>query len=95
MVKYWIYYDDGNFELIKCPECSLDDVSHTHGPSNYEEMVCNQCATRFNLEKRKEKIVKIVSEEEGEPPEILSDSSLKSEKEYAERARRLRSENRE
>lgn len=53
-------------------------------------MVCNVCAARFNLEDRKESIVKIVSEEEGEPPEILSDSSLKT-----ERARRLRSENRE
>jgi len=58
-------------------------------------MVCNVCAARFNLEDRKESIVKIVSEEEGEPPEILSDSSLKTEREYAERARRLRSENRE
>ncbi len=95
MVKYWVYYDDGSFELIKCAECGLDDVSHPHDPSNYEEMVCNVCAARFNLEDRKKSIVKIVSEEEGEPPEILSDSSLKTEREYAERARRLRSENRE
>jgi len=58
-------------------------------------MVCNVCATRFNLEDRKESIVKIVREGEGEPPKILSDSSLKTEKEYAERARKLRSENKE
>ena len=95
MVKYWVHYDDGSLELIKCPECGLDDVSHAHDPSNYEEMVCNVCAARFNLEDRKESILKIVREGEGEPPKILSDSSLKVEKEYAERARRLRAENRE
>ena len=95
MVKYWVYYDDGSFELIKCPECSLDDVTHAHDPSSYEEMVCNVCAARFKLEDRKDSIVKIVSEDEGESPEILSDSSLKIEKEYAERTRRLRAENRE
>ena len=71
MVNYWVYYDDGNYELIKCPECNLDDVSHQHDPSNYKKMVCSVCAARFNLEGRKESIVKIVSEEEGEPPEIL------------------------
>ena len=66
MVKNWIYYEDGNFELIKCPECLIDDISHVHTPGQYEGMICNQCSTRFNIEERKEKIIKIRSENDVE-----------------------------
>ena len=58
--------------------------------------ICNQCATRFDLEERKGEIVKILSEDEvDEPPEIVSDGSAKGQKEYEDRARRLREEIRE
>ena len=95
MVKYWIYYEDGSFELLKCPECKIDEISHIHEPSQYEGMICNQCATRFNIEERKEGIVKILSENETEVyPKVSSEESAKSQKEYEERAKRLREETR-
>ena len=95
MVKYWIYYEDGNFELIKCPECRIDDISHNHIPGQYEGMICNQCSTRFNIEERKEKIIKILSENDVEEyPEIASNRSAESQKEYDSRAKRLREETR-
>ena len=94
MVEYWIHYEDGSFELIRCPECRIDDITHVHEPGRYEGMICNQCATRFDLEERKEEIVKILSEDEvDELPEIVSDGSVKGQKEYEDRARRLREEN--
>ena len=96
MVKYWIYYDDGNYELIKCPECQINDITHLHEPGQYEGMICNQCATHFNLEDRKEKIVKILSENDlGEGTKIVSEESVKELKEYEERARKIREENKE
>jgi hypothetical protein len=95
MVKYWIYYEDGSYELIKCPECKIDNIKHIHEPGQYEGMICNQCATRFNIEESKGKIVKILSEKEiGESPEIISSGSAKGKIEYEERAKRLREENR-
>ena len=96
MVKYWIYYDDGTYELIKCPECKIDDISHFHASGHYEGMICNQCATNFNLEDRKEAIVKILSEEDiSEHSKIVSNESAKSLKDYEDRARKLREENKE
>ena len=96
MVKYWIYYKDGSYELIKCPECKIDNIKHIHEPGQYDEMICNQCATRFNIEERKDKIVKILSEKEiGGSPEIVSGRSITGQIEYEERAKRLREENRE
>lgn len=92
MVKYWIYYEDGSYELIKCPECRIDDISHIHTPGQYEGMICNQCATRFNIEERKEKIVNILSENEIEESKIISNRSAKSQKEYEKRAKKLREE---
>jgi hypothetical protein len=95
MVKYWIYYEDGSYELIKCPECEIDNIDHIHEPGQYEGMICNQCATRFNVEENKDKIIKILSEKEIDgPPEILSSESAKGKIEYEERAKRLREENR-
>jgi hypothetical protein len=95
MVKYWIYYEDGSYELIKCPECKIDNIKHIHEPGQYEGMICNQCATRFNIEESKGKIVKILSEKEiDESPEIISSGSAKGKTEYEERAKRLREENR-
>jgi hypothetical protein len=96
MVKYWIYFDDGTYELIKCPECQIDDISHIHASGQYEGMICNQCATNFNLEDRKEAIVKILSEEDiSEHSKIVSNESAKSLKDYEDRARKLREENKE
>jgi acetyl-CoA carboxylase beta subunit len=96
MVKYWIYYDDGNYELIKCPECKIEDISHVHTPGEYEDMICNQCATRFKLQERKEKIMKILSEEEMEEKDkIASSDAVERQKEYEDRAKRMRKENRE
>jgi uncharacterized protein YbaR (Trm112 family) len=96
MVKYWIYYEDESYELIKCPECRIDDIKHVHEPGQYEELICNQCATRFGIEKRKEKIVKILSEEEVDDlSKIVSDESAKGLRESEERAKRLREENKE
>lgn len=96
MVKYWIYYEDGSFELIKCPECSIEDVTHVHEPGQYEALVCNQCAVRFDLESRKDGIVKILSQDEvDELSKIVSDESVKGQKDYEERARKLREENKE
>ncbi len=67
-----------------------------HEPGQYEGMICNQCATRFDLEERKGEIVKILSEDEvDELSKIVSDGSAKGLKEYEDRARRLRQENRE
>jgi hypothetical protein len=96
MVKYWIYYEDGSYELIKCPECAIEDVKHIHEPGQYDELVCNQCASRFHLEERKDGIVKILSQDEvDEISKIASEESVKAQKEYEERARKLREENRE
>jgi hypothetical protein len=96
MVKYWIYYEDGNYELIKCPECQITDISHKHTPGQYEGMICNQCAAHFNLEDRKEKIVKILSESDlAEDSKIVSNESAKELKEYKERARKIREDNKD
>jgi hypothetical protein len=96
LVKYWIFYEDGNYELIKCPECQIEEISHVHTPGEYEDMICNQCATRFNLQERKEKITKILSEEEMEDMDkIVSGDTVKGQKEFDERAKKMREENRE
>jgi hypothetical protein len=96
MVKYWIYYEGGSYELIKCPECKINDISHIHTSGQYEGMICNQCATHFNLEDRKEKIIKILSENDiSEHSKIVSDESAKGLKEYDDRAKKLREENKE
>ena len=82
--------------LIKCPECKLDDISHIHKPSQYEGMVCSECATHFNLEERKEKIVKIISENDmSEHSKVASLESVKSLREYEDRAKKLREDNKE
>jgi hypothetical protein len=96
MVKYWIYYEDGNYELIKCPECQINDILHVHTPGQYKGMICNQCATHFNLEDRKEKIVKIISENDfTEYSKVVSKESAKDLNEYEDRAKTLREENKE
>jgi hypothetical protein len=79
--------------LIRCPECRLEDISHVHIPGQYDEMICSQCATRFKLDDRKNKIVKIVSDEEvDESSKIVSNQTEKAQKEFEERARKLREE---
>ena len=96
MVKYWIYYENGNYELIKCPECKINDIKHIHTPGQYEGMICNQCATHFKIEDRKEKIVQILSENDiSEHSKVVSNELAKDLKEYEDRAKKLREDNKE
>jgi len=96
MVKHGIYYEDGSYDLIKCPQCQSDETSPVKG-ADYEVMICTQCVNRFHIGEQGKKIVKILSEDEADPEraEVVSGKVVKDYEEYQDRAKRLRKEVRE
>lgn len=95
MVKYRIYYEDGSYDLIKCPECSSKDTSLNEG-EDLIGMICTACETRFHIGEQGKKIIKIVSDDEAERENvIISENMVRDIKEFEDRAKRLRKEVRE
>ena len=96
MVKYRIYYEDGSYDLIRCPECDSEETSLAGG-DDFGAMICGQCKIRFQIEEQGKKIVKVLSEDDVgyERTAVVSGRSVEDLKEYEERAKRLRKEIRE
>jgi transcriptional regulator NrdR family protein len=96
MVKYRIYYEDGSYDLIRCPECDSEETSMAEG-DDMRARICTQCKIRFQIEEQEKKIVKVLSEADPdyERTPVVSGGSVEDLEEYKERARRLRKEIRE
>ena len=91
MVKYRIEYEDGSYDLVRCPECDGEETSLAKG-DEFGAMICTQCKIRFQIEGQGKKIVKVLSEDDPdyERTPVVSGGSVEDLEEYEERARRLR-----
>jgi hypothetical protein len=92
MVRYRVEYEDGSYDLIKCPECRSEDVTHDHDEERLLDMVCTTCKLRFELDESDKKIVQLTAERDRESPAIIMGEKAEAQKEYEEMARRLRKE---
>ncbi len=55
-------------------------------------MICTTCKLRFKIHETDKKIIQITTEDDTEPPAILSREKAKAQREYEETARRMRKE---
>ena len=93
MVRYKVEYEDGSYDLIKCPECNSEDIKHDHSEEHLLDMICTLCKLRFELEETDRKIVQVTTEgETRELPTIIPGDKAEAQKEYEETAQRLRRE---
>jgi DNA-directed RNA polymerase subunit RPC12/RpoP len=92
MARYKIEYEDGSYDLIKCPECNSQDIQHHHDEERLLDMICTTCKQRFELNATDKKIVQITTEPDREPPAIITGEKAKAQREYEETAKRLRKE---
>ena len=93
MVKYRIQYEDGSYDIIKCPECSSQDVTHDHNQERPLDMVCTTCRLRFELQETDKKISQVTAEgDTRETPSIIPGEKAEAQREYEETARRMRKE---
>ena len=90
MTRYRVEYEDGSYTLIKCPECSNDDLNHEE--EHLLNMICTSCKLRFEINGTDKKIVQVTTEGDTEPPAIIPGEKAKSQMEYQETARRMRKE---
>ena len=90
MTRYRVEYEDGSYDLIKCPECSGDDINHEE--EHLLNMVCTSCKLRFEIDGTEKKIVQVTAEGDAEPPAIVSGEKARAQREYEETARRMRKE---
>jgi hypothetical protein len=93
MVKFKVEYEDGSYDLIKCPECNSEDISHDHNEEKPLDMICSSCLLRFEIEETDRKIIHVTTESESrESPTIISGKKVKAQQEYEEMSQRLRKE---
>ncbi len=90
MTRYRVQYEDGSYTLIKCPECNSDDTNHDD--QHHLNMICTTCKLRFKIHETDKKITQVTTEEDTEPPAIISGEKAKAQREYEETARRMRKE---
>ncbi len=93
MVRFRVDYEDGSFDLIKCPECNSEDISHDHNEEKPLDMICSSCLLRFEIEETDRKIIQVTTESDSsESPAIIQDKKAKARQDYEELAQRLRKE---
>jgi hypothetical protein len=92
MARYKVEYEDGSYDLIKCPECNSEDIEHHHDEERLLDMICTSCKLRFELDGTDKKIVQITTEADREPPAIITGEKAEAQREYEETAKRLRKE---
>jgi hypothetical protein len=92
MARYKVEYEDGSYDLIKCPECSREDIEHDHDEEHLLDMICTTCKLRFELDGSDKKIIQVTSEADSESPAIVTGEKAEAQREYEETARRLRKE---
>ena len=88
MARYRVEYEDGSYDLIKCPECSSDHILHEE--EHLLNMICTSCKLRFEIDGSDKKIVQVTAEGDTEPPAIISGEKAKAQREYEETAQRMR-----
>jgi DNA-directed RNA polymerase subunit RPC12/RpoP len=90
MTRYRVEYEDGSYDIIKCPECNSEDTDHDQ--DHHLNMICTSCTTRFEINSTDKKITQVTTEPDTEPPAIISGEKAKAQREYEENARRMRKE---
>ena len=96
MVKYRIDYEDGNYDIIKCPECKSEELTHEHKEGHLLDMICTTCRARFKIDEEDKDIIQVeVEEKSKESPTILTREAVKEQLEYEKSAKRLRKKIRE
>ena len=92
MARYKVEYEDGSYDLIKCPECNSEDIEHDHDEEHLLDMICSSCKLRFELDGSDKKIIQVTTEADRDPPAIITGEKVEAQREYEETARRLRKE---
>lgn len=90
MTRYRVEYEDGSYDIIKCPECDSDDLNHDQ--EHRLNMICTPCKVRFEINETDKKVILVTAERDNEPPAIVSGEKAKAQREYEETARRMRKE---
>lgn len=90
MTRYKVEYEDGSYDIIKCPECDSDDLNHDQ--EHRLNMICTPCKVRFEINETDKKVILVTAERDNEPPAIVSGEKAKAQREYEETARRMRKE---
>lgn len=90
MTRYKVEYEDGSYDIIKCPECNSDDLNHDQ--EHRLNMICTPCKVRFEINETDKKVILVTAERDNEPPAIVSGEKAKAQREYEETARRMRKE---
>lgn len=90
MTRYKVEYEDGSYDIIKCPECDSDDLNHDQ--EHRLNMICTPCKVRFEINETDKKVLLVTAERDNEPPAIVSGEKAKAQREYEETARRMRKE---
>lgn len=90
MTRYRVEYEDGSYDIIKCPECDSDDLNHDQ--EHRLNMICTPCKVRFEINETDKKVLLVTAERDNEPPAIVSGEKAKAQREYEETARRMRKE---
>ncbi len=90
MVRYRVEYQDGSYDLLKCPECSSDDI--IHDDEHNLNMICASCRQHFEIQSPDKKVTQVTVEPDKEPPAIISGDKAKAQRDYEETARRMRKE---
>ena len=92
MARYKVEYEDGSYDLIKCPECNSNDITHDHNQERPLDMICTTCRQRFQLNQTDKKITQVTTKTDREPPAIITGEKAEAQREYEKTARRLRKE---
>ena len=66
MVRYRVEYEDGSYDLLNCPECSEDDI--THDGEHTLNMICTSCRLHFEIQSPDKKVIQVTAEPDKEPP---------------------------